>query len=125
MNAARGETRSHRMRRGLLSFAVGLVLSLGLVWASGLGTDDRNRSSRVIALDMSAACQKRDGTNALAFFDGRTLPAGWRCAHQDNDDDDWVTIAISPAEACTILHGHHTTARRVSANNPFTWLCVP
>jgi hypothetical protein len=122
MNPIREMRPSSRFRRGLLSFAAGLFISLGLVWASGLGTDDRNRSTRLSTLDMSAACERRDGPGSLAYFDGRTRPGGWRCAMEMNDD--WLTTPITPAEGCTLLYGALSESRPASPNNPFTWTCT-
>ena len=110
-----------RARRGLFGVGCGLVIGLGVVWASGLGVQDRARSSRAVPLDLSAACEVRDGPGAVAYFGGPDAPTSWRCARVEGDS--WSTRPINPREACRLLHGSRSQANRASASSPFAWEC--
>jgi len=121
MSPACDEPRWRRARRGLIGFGCGLGVSLGVVWASGLGVEDRARSSRVTPLDLSTACEVRDGPGAVAYFGGPDTPTSWRCARADGDG--WLTRPMNPQEACHLLHGDRSEALRASASSPFAWEC--
>jgi hypothetical protein len=115
------EELSRRVGRGVLGFLFGLMLSLSVVWASGLGMDDREQATRVLALDLSAACAKRDGPDTLAYYDGSATPPGWYCAATRLEE--WSGRPIRPDEACRLLHGGRSRARLASGANPFAWEC--
>lgn len=121
MRSAGVKSRWRSVRRALFGFGCGLGVALGVVWASGLGVEDRARSSRVTPLDMSAACRERDGSGAIAYFGGPETPTAWRCARVNGDG--WRTRPINAIEACRLLHGDRSTALGGSANRPFAWQC--
>jgi hypothetical protein len=121
MNPVRDESRWRRVPRTLVAFVIGFAMASGLLWASSLGVDDRNRASRFTSLNLSAACVQRDGADAVAYIAGAASPVGWRCAHPDGDG--WTSSPIAPDEGCQLLFGPHSRARAASPENPFTWEC--
>lgn len=121
MNRALDELGWKRWRRRGVAFCSGLVLTLGVVWASHQGNDDRRSSSQTTPLDLSAACVQRDGPTAVAYFGGSSAPTRWNCAHTHGDR--WITQPISPDEGCRLLHGDHSRATPASSASPFAWMC--
>jgi hypothetical protein len=105
----------------VLAFGAGLTLTLGVVWASHQGDDDRSEGRLVTPLDLSAACVQRDGPTAVAYFGGSTAPTQWHCAH--TDDDGWVSQPISPQEGCRLMYGERSRAQRADSSSPFVWVC--
>lgn len=123
MNPVLDEPRWKRVWRGVVGFACGVVMAVGVVWASHLGLDDRARIDRSSALDLAAACVTRDGPTSVAYFGGPASPTGWRCARVDGEQ--WVSEPISPEEGCRLLHGRAARAERADADSPFAWYCRP
>lgn len=121
MNPAAPETTWRRVRRAVFGFLTGLSVTIGVVWASHLGLEDRSTRDQRTALDLSAACVLRDGPTAVAYFGGSASPTGWRCARVV--DDAWQSQSISPDEGCELLHGRRSEAEPADATSPFAWWC--
>jgi hypothetical protein len=109
------------LRRGIIAFGSGLLLTLGVVWASHQGSDDRRNGRQVTPLDLSAACVQRNGPTAVAYFGGSTAPTQWHCAHIS--DKGWAAEPISPEEGCRLLYGNRSRAERAASTSPFLWVC--
>lgn len=121
MSFADNEPSWRRIRRGAVGFVMGLAITSGVLWASSLGADDRDRGTRFTPLDFSAACVERDGSDAVAYIAGAVSPVGWRCARPR--DDGWKSSPIAPDEGCALLFGPRSSARATTPDNPFTWEC--
>ena len=121
MRLRAGDTTRRRLVRGGAGFLSGLVITLGVAWASYLGLEDRTRPASTTPLDLAAACTMRDGPTAVAYFAGS--PSGWRCAWVVGDG--WETQPISPREGCRLLHGDRAEAEPADPDSPFAWYCRP
>lgn len=122
MNPVRDEPLASRIRRGVLAFGCGLGVAMGVVWAGGLGLEDRQRSDQAAALDLAAACVARDGPGTVVAYNDSGVPPGWRCARLDAEA--WVSVPISPEEGCQLLFGGTSRARLAAGTNPFAWECL-
>jgi len=97
------------------------VITFGVAWAGHVGLGDRAGQDEATPLDLAAACIIRDGPTAVAYF--AASPSGWRCAWVEGEG--WSTRAISPGDACGLLHGDRAEATPADPDSPFAWYCRP